>query len=300
MTSLNNSVTIGLILPDVLGTYGDDGNALVLRQRARMRGLDAEIQPITLGDPVPDNLSMYTVGGGEDVAQILAAEHLQSDGGIFGAAEAGRPILAICAGLQVFGHSFRASGRMVDGLGLLDATTSSLEKRMIGEIASTPAGGTTSGTTGGTNGSTQSGTTGSTELTPSERIVAQLTEPLTGFANHMGATILGPAAKPLGRITRGTGNTDAHGASLAASSQNGSADVSQDDLSKQVAYEGAIQGSVLATYMHGPALARNPQLADAILAEVLGTTIDQLPEMTSSFAEQLDGEVRRLRSERLG
>ncbi|MBS5998045.1 MAG: glutamine amidotransferase, partial [Corynebacterium sp.] len=27
-------LNIGLVLPDVLGTYGDDGNALVLRQRA--------------------------------------------------------------------------------------------------------------------------------------------------------------------------------------------------------------------------------------------------------------------------
>ena len=40
------SLTIGLILPDVLGTYGDDGNALVLRQRARMRGIDAQIRPV--------------------------------------------------------------------------------------------------------------------------------------------------------------------------------------------------------------------------------------------------------------
>lgn len=33
-------LTIGLVLPDVLGTYGDDGNALVLRKRARMRGFE--------------------------------------------------------------------------------------------------------------------------------------------------------------------------------------------------------------------------------------------------------------------
>ena len=41
-----DQLTIGLVLPDVLGTYGDDGNALVLRQRARMRGFEAEILPI--------------------------------------------------------------------------------------------------------------------------------------------------------------------------------------------------------------------------------------------------------------
>ena len=51
-------LNIGLVLPDVLGTYGDDGNALVLRQRARMRGLQAEIHPIRLGEPVPETLDI--------------------------------------------------------------------------------------------------------------------------------------------------------------------------------------------------------------------------------------------------
>jgi len=48
-----STLQIGLVLPDVLGTYGDDGNALVLRQRARMRGFDANIVRIHLGDPIP-------------------------------------------------------------------------------------------------------------------------------------------------------------------------------------------------------------------------------------------------------
>ncbi|KKO82867.1 hypothetical protein AAV33_09655, partial [Corynebacterium otitidis] len=39
-----------------------------------------------------------------------------------------------------------------------------------------------------------------------------LTEPLTGFENHIGGTILGPNARPLGTITTGTGNTDANSA----------------------------------------------------------------------------------------
>ena len=70
------SLQIGLILPDILGTYGDDGNALVLRQRARMRGHEAEIVPIKLGEPVPDSLDVYTLGGGEDTAQILSLIHI--------------------------------------------------------------------------------------------------------------------------------------------------------------------------------------------------------------------------------
>ncbi|MCG7268349.1 type 1 glutamine amidotransferase [Corynebacterium sp. ACRQJ] len=263
---MNAELNIGLILPDVLGTYGDDGNALVLRQRARMRGISAEIHPIHLGEPVPESLDVYTVGGGEDTAQVLAAEHLISDGGISRAVAAGRPVLAICAGLQVFGRSFTSHGRTVEGLGLIDATTSQLAERMIGEIASTPAA---SAVTGG----------------------AGLTEPLTGFANHMGATILGADAEPLGRLTRGTGNTDSHGAEAAG--------LSGEDAHRQTRAEGAVQGSVVATYMHGPVLARNPQLADWLLARAMGVGLTELPEFQGELAGQLEREVASLRKERL-
>ncbi|MBC3186598.1 glutamine amidotransferase [Corynebacterium sp. zg-331] len=248
------ALRIGLILPDVLGTYGDDGNALVLRQRARMRGLTADIHTVRLGEAIPADLDVYTLGGGEDTAQILAAEHLLADGGLSRAAEAGRPILAICAGLQVLGESFRAGDRIVDGLGLIDATTTSLGKRAIGEVASTATG---------------------------AGFTAALTEPLTGFENHMGATILGPQATPLGTVTRGVGNCDRHGAE------------GLTDASAQITAEGAVQGSVVATYMHGPVLARNPQLADLLLAQAMGITLADLEPLDIPVVDQL-------RAERLG
>ena len=247
-----SELTIGLILPDVLGTYGDNGNALVLRGRARKRGIDTEVVTIKLGEPVPTNLDLYCVGGGEDTAQILAAKHLTEHRGLIEAANLGRPIFAICAGLQVLGESFRADGRIVDGVGLIDATTSSLGKRTIGELISTPAG------------------------------IPELTDTLTGFENHMGATILGPDAAPLGRVIRGVGNCDAHGATTAGSAE----------ADGQVGAEGAVQGSIIATYMHGPALARNPQLADLLLARAMGVELSSL--------EPLDiPEVEQLRKERL-
>ncbi len=71
-----STVRIGLVLPDVMGTYGDGGNSVVLRQRLRLRGIDAEIVPITLDDPVPAELDLYTLGGAEDYAQRLATKHL--------------------------------------------------------------------------------------------------------------------------------------------------------------------------------------------------------------------------------
>ena len=75
-TMPESTVRIGLVLPDVMGTYGDGGNAVVLRQRLRLRGIDAEIVEITLDDPVPRSLDLYTLGGAEDYAQRLATKHL--------------------------------------------------------------------------------------------------------------------------------------------------------------------------------------------------------------------------------
>lgn len=242
-----STLRIGLILPDVLGTYGDDGNALVLRQRARMRDIPAEIIPARLGSEVPADLDIYCMGGGEDAAQILAANHLRgpAGAGLRNAAEAGTPILAICAGLQVLGKTFRASGRIIEGLGLLDITTGSLEKRTIGEVQTTPSG------------------------------LPGLTAPLTGFANHMGATILGPDARPLGHVTHGVGNLDRH-----TIKEN-------PEAAGQERAEGVVQGSIIATYMHGPALARNPELADLLLAKALKIGIEELSPLDIPVVDQL-------------
>ncbi|WP_304324431.1 type 1 glutamine amidotransferase [Corynebacterium frankenforstense] len=250
-------LAIGLVLPDVLGTYGDDGNALVLRQRARMRDIPAEIHRITLGEPVPESLDVYTIGGGEDTAQILAAEHLIADGGLARAADARRPMLAICAGLQVLGESFRVGERVVTGVGLIDATTAAMAERAIGELASTPTGAGAS---------------------------ARLTEPLTGFENHLGATILGPDAQPLGTVTHGNGNADETATQTAASEGRGDG--------TQTGVDGVVQGSVIATYMHGPVLARNPQLADLLLAQAMGIEPAELEPLEIPV-------IDRLRMERL-
>ena len=77
------------------------------------------------------------------------------------------------------------------------------------------------------------------------------------------------------------GNTDAHGVEAV--------DVVIKDGEKQQSYEGAVQGSVIATYMHGPALARNPQLADVLLARALGTTVAELPELGAGSIAEFEG-----------
>jgi lipid II isoglutaminyl synthase (glutamine-hydrolysing) len=230
----DSTVRIGLVLPDVMGTYGDGGNSVVLRQRLRLRGFDAEIVEITLDDPVPSTLDLYTLGGAEDYAQRLATRHLIRYPGLQEAAAKGAPVLAICAAIQVLGHWYETSaGERVEGVGLLDLTTSPQPKRTIGEVVSQP-------------------------------LLPGLTEPLTGFENHRGGTVLGTTAKPLARVTKGAGNRDGDG------------------------IDGAVQGSVLATYLHGPCLARNPQLADHLLARVVGDLPPiELPEVDLLRRERL-------------
>ena len=241
-----STVRIGLVLPDVMGTYGDDGNALVLRQRLRWRGYDAEIVRITLDDDVPDSCDVYTVGGGEDSAQKLAARHLSRSPGLQRAVSRGVPVLAICAGMQVFGEWFVVSdGTREPGLGLLDATTSPQATRAIGELVVAPT-------------------------------LDGLTLPLTGFENHRGATVLGADAVPLGRVTSGVGNGVPTGEAAPAPGP----------------VEGVVQGSLIATYMHGPVLARNPELADLLLCRALG--VGTLPPVDAHVQAQ-----ERLRRERL-
>ncbi|WP_067885543.1 type 1 glutamine amidotransferase [Nocardia vaccinii] len=233
-----STVRIGLVLPDVMGTYGDGGNAVVLRQRLRMRGYAAEIVEITLNDPVPDSLDVYLLGGAEDSAQRLATRHLQRYPGMQTAAERGTPVLAICAAIQVLGHWYETSGgERVEGVGMFDVTTAPRAERAIGEVATMP-------------------------------LIPGLTQPLTGFENHRGGTTLGPDAAGLARVTRGVGNGAGDG------------------------LEGVVQGSVLGTYMHGPALARNPELADHLLTKALG--VDSLAPLDLPEVDQLRRERLRV------
>ncbi|MCE9514513.1 MAG: type 1 glutamine amidotransferase [Mycobacterium sp.] len=229
-----DTVRIGLVLPDVMGTYGDGGNAVVLRQRLRLRGIAAEIVEITLADAVPDSLDLYTLGGAEDYAQRLATKHLLRHPGLQRAAARGAPVLAICAAIQVLGHWYEtSSGERVDGVGLLDVTTSPQPERTIGEVVSTP-------------------------------LIDGLAQPLTGFENHRGGTTLGTDARPLAAVVTGAGNRLGDG------------------------IDGAVQGGVVATYLHGPCLARNPELADMLLSRVVGPLPPlDLPEVDQLRRERL-------------
>jgi lipid II isoglutaminyl synthase (glutamine-hydrolysing) len=233
-----SAVRLVWVYPDLLSTYGDRGNLLVLARRARLRGLPVEIAEVNSDQRVPVDGDIYLLGGGEDLPQILAARRLAGGGpgaGLAGAVARGAAVFAVCAGYQIVGREFAgAEGEPVPGLGLLDVRSGRGERRGVGEIVA--------------------------DVDP-----ALGAGRLTGFENHQGVTGLGPEAKPLARVVTGVGNG------------NGT--------------EGAYAGRVLGTYLHGPALVRNPDLADLLLGWVVGTLPPVDPRQ-----EDL---VRQLRTERL-
>ena len=198
---------------ELLGTYGDRGNAEVLEFRGRYLGITANILDVTYKDSIPTNGDIYLLGGAEDAAQILSLEALKRDEETINLVlERGAVFLAVCAGFQILGNSFYADGKEFKGLGLLDVDSTPGDKRYVGDIK--------------------------IEFTGMDL-------DLTGFENHAGKTVLGPNATPLGRVKVGNGNGDGK-------------------------FDGAINGNIFGTYLHGPILARNPEFADLLLNRAVG------------------------------
>jgi len=172
-----SAVRVGLVYPELLGTYGDRGNAVVLVERCRRRGIEAELVEVPAGEPLPASLDVYLFGGGEDDAQVMAAAGMRASAAtIASARDAGAVVFAVCAGFQLLGTTYEAGdGDILAGLGLVDLETRAGEGRLIGECLVVPEP-----------------TTGLTVL--------------TGFENHGGRTTLGAGVEPLGHVTAGHGN----------------------------------------------------------------------------------------------
>jgi len=220
------------LYPDLLSTYGDRGNMLILAYRAHLRGLPVETIEVRSDQAVPEHGDIYLLGGGEDGPQALAADRLNADRGLHRAVERGATVFVVCAGYQLVGTSFFAKGAKYAGLGPLDLSSDRGPTRAVGELAGTPDPGLGLPT-------------------------------VTGFENHGGRTHLGAGLAPLARVTTGVGNDSTT--------------------------EGVWSGKILGTYMHGPALARNPAIADLLLRWATGNAVEPIDDTWPD----------RLRAERL-
>lgn len=170
MDEVNDAVvTIALLYPELLGTYGDGGNARVLAHRATVRGIEAEVVAVSASDPLIA-ADIYLLGGGEDGPQRYACEALRRSDFVR-RIDDGAIVLAVCAGLQILGTSFCVEGDdAYAGLAVVDAVTVRGDTRAVGELR-VDVGGSL----------------------------------LVGFENHGGRTTV-QATPPLGDVVHGVGN----------------------------------------------------------------------------------------------
>lgn len=98
--------------------------------------------------------------------------------------------------------------------------------------------------------------------------------PIVGFENHGGRTTLGSDAKPLGRVLGKTfGNNGEDG------------------------FEGVHQGNLIGTYLHGPLLPKNPQVADYLIAQAYKRRGDALE--LAQLDDAIELEANRVMAKRL-
>lgn len=162
------------LYPRDMNIYGDSGNTLVLSQRAKWHGYDPVLLTYNVGDHFPEDVDIVIGGGGQDSGQDKIQADLISIGQtIHTLADNGTPMLMICGLYQLFGKFFKtSSGRVLEGISLLDIETHAGPERLIGNI-----------------------------ITHSE-----LFGDIIGYENHSGQTFLGSGVQPLGTIIKGAGN----------------------------------------------------------------------------------------------
>ncbi|MGX7109338.1 type 1 glutamine amidotransferase [Facklamia miroungae] len=162
---------------NLLNTYGDNGNLLMLQYLAKQKDLDVSTEVVSIGDQFdPKVYDIVFFGGGQDYEQKVIAKQIQSiRPSLKEYIENDGVVLAICGGYQLLGHYYvNAKGEKLPGLGILDHYT----ERQI-----------------------------NSRFTGDTKIYSELFQrDLIGFENHNGVTYLGEGVHAFGKVKEGYGN----------------------------------------------------------------------------------------------
>lgn len=256
---MKKSLVIGWLYPELMSTYGDRGNIIVLQKRCAWRGIKAEVLSLDLHFN-PNQLSqcdLLFMGGAQDRQQQIVSEDLMRKREILkGKIEDGVSGLYICGAYQFLGKYYKeADGTTIPGLDILDLYTENPGTnytRLIGNIAVK--------------------TRGVVSVSPLRWNHDSI---LVGFENHGGRTYLGKNVKPLGKVIKGFGN-------------NG------EDLTEGVVYKNSF-----GSYFHGPILPKNPFLADLLIKLALEKKYPSSPTDLSPLDDSLEMSARNAIAKRL-
>ncbi|MDT2781849.1 adenosylcobyric acid synthase [Vagococcus fluvialis] len=164
---------------NLLNTYGDNGNLLILDYYAKQLGINFDVEIVSIYEDFnEDNYDFIFFGGGQDFEQVIVSKDIQSKKqALTNYIENDGVMLAICGGFQLLGEYYiGANGEKIHGIHALPHYTLSQENnRFIGDI---------------------------------EIYNKEFDETYYGFENHNGMTFLGEDEEPLGVVRKGHGNND--------------------------------------------------------------------------------------------
>ncbi len=171
------SLHLAHLYGNLLNTYGDNGNLLMLRYVAKKMGVVLTTEVVSIHEPFdPEVFDLAFFGGGQDYEQWIVSKDIKDKkADLIRFIENDGVMLAICGGYQLLGHYYiGANGEKIEGISALDHYTLSQENnRFIGDI----------------------------------KILNEETgEIYEGFENHNGRTFLGKEERPLGKVLEGHGN----------------------------------------------------------------------------------------------
>lgn len=239
---------IGYFYPKLLNLYGDDGNVQILRERAREREIESEVINITPKDSIDSKfmkkVDLVFMGGGPDSSQKgIHKDLLENKGNYLREYIENNGVgLFVCGSYQLLGNYYKAA----DGSVLDGVGMFDIYTEHFGNKKPRCVGNVVC------------------EIVPEFvhdsvfNAVNKVGKTLVGFENHGGRTYLENTAAPFATVTTGHGNN------------------SEDKT------EGCLYKNAIGTYLHGPILARNPHLADYLIAKSLG--LEELTELDDSFA----------------
>lgn len=213
------NLKIGWLYPDLMSTYGDRGNIIVLQKRCEWRGISAEVINLNEGLGVKDldAIDILFMGGAQDTEQEIVAKDFTKARieALKNKVKDGTPGLYVCGAYQFLGKYYKdADGNKITGLGIFDLYTEHPGEgieRLIGNVV----------------------------------IKDESGNEIVGFENHGGRTYLGKGLKPFAKVVKGFGNSGEDGT------------------------EGAIFQNSIGTYLHGPILPKNPEIADWLISKAL-------------------------------
>ncbi len=173
----NYTLNLAHLYGNLLNTYGDNGNILMLQYVGRQLGITVETTVVSIHEPFDDQaFDLVFFGGGQDYEQVIVAKDLPSKKeALTRFIEEEKVVLAICGGYQMLGHYYiGAKGEKINGISALDHYTISQENnRFIGDV----------------------------------KIYNEtFDETYYGFENHNGRTFLGEGEQALGKVLEGKGN----------------------------------------------------------------------------------------------